>query len=633
MRSSGSSDRPRTAMLARQSLALVAFGLACTNSARAPEPAGAAPGEGAGVKPWTPSAATLSKADAGGEDADAGGLVPTDAASTTTSGAPSARASGLAGGGPRSVSGEFGIVTSAEANATRAGVGMLEAGGNAMDAAVATAAALAVTHPSAGNLGGGGFLLVRPFGGVTSAIDFRENAPSSLTRPEFDRMIAKKGSGPVAIGVPGSVAGLLLAHRRFGKLSREAVLAPALALARDGHVLGPQPAKLIARSWQALRADPAARKIFGTARGTPLPSGARLVQTDLAGTLERVAALGEAGFYAGETARAIASASGGRISTADLAAYRALLREPIRGRYRGFELETMPPPSAGGPVLAGMLAALETLEPTAAPSEGLGELHRFVEVAKRAQALRRFSVVDPDTRAPAELAQLLRRFLTPANLLEVPIDEGHATPAARVNPLFDQVLKEAEHTTHVSVVDRDGMVVALTTTLSASFGSRIVAPGTGVVLGNAVASFSSVGDNQPRAGQRTTSSMAPTLVLRSGVPVLVLGTPGGDTIPSTLALLVRRLIDQRLPLDGAIDAPRIHHGFVPDEVRFEPARPLSAELLRGLRGLGHRVRPARGAQGDANCLLLEGRRAFAYSDPREDGGLALAARPPDAPLP
>ena len=594
------------------------WALAC---ARPPEPAGSAP------KPLpraTPSLAA-SQVPAPHESA------APPLASTNSPAPPAAATRPLGGGGTRSVSGRFGVVTSAEANATRAGISILEAGGNAVDAAVATAAALAVTHPSAGNLGGGGFLLVRPPGGPTSAIDFRETAPSSLNRAEFDKMIAAKGAGPAAVGVPGSVAGLLLAHRRYGKLPRERVFQPAIALARDGHVLGPHQAALIAASWQPLRANPAARAIFGIAREKPAPAGTHLVQRDLAATLERVAALGEAGFYAGATAQAIVSASAGHVTAADLAAYRAIFREPLRARYRGFELETMPPPSAGGAALAGTLAAFASLDPNGSAPEDTADLHRFLEIGRRVQAERRFSITDPDTRTPAENDAALLRLLDPSRLLAVPVDAAHATPSANVHPLFAEVAKAPEHTTHLSVVDASGMIVALTTTLSASFGARIVAPGTGVVLGNAVASFSAVGDNQPAPGRRTTSSMAPSFVLSNGAPRLVLGTPGGDTIPSTLALLVRRLIDRREPLDAAVDAPRLHQSFAPDEARFEASRPLAPELLRGLRALGHRLRPGRGTQGDANCLLLEGDLAYGYADPRE-GGLALAVgRAPAAP--
>jgi gamma-glutamyltranspeptidase/glutathione hydrolase len=471
-------------------------------------------------------------------------------------------------------------------------------------------------------------LLLRPVAGPTLALDFRETAPRSLTRADFDRTIALKGSGPGAIGVPGSVAGLVQVQRRFGRLPLARVLSPAQSLARDGHVLSAAEAALIARGWPGLRVDAAARRVFGDGKGKPKAAGTRLVQADLARTLERIAGQGEAGFYAGETARAIAEASGGRLVAADFAAYRAIEREPLRISYRGFDLETMPPPSAGGVVLAGTLRALESLQAAARPRESSHELHLFVEVSRRAQALRRFVVTDPDTLNADARAAMLARFLDPQRLLALPVDPAHATPSSQVHPLYPEALRELEHTTHVSVVDAEGMVVSLTTTLSASFGSKVMAPGTGVLLGNAVASFGSAGDNQPAPGKRTTSSMAPTLVLAAGRTRLVLGTPGGDTIPSTLALITRRLLDHGMELDAAIDAPRLHHGFVPDSVRFEAARPLSKTLQKELTARGHRLRPLWSAQGDANCVLVADGTAYAYADPREAGGLALAARPP-----
>jgi gamma-glutamyltranspeptidase/glutathione hydrolase len=555
---------------------------------------------------------------------------PAAAAHSPPAATPTAAKTKLAGGGSRSISGQDGVVASAEPNATRAGVLVLEQGGNAVDAAVATALALAVTHPSAGNLGGGGFLLVRPPAGPTLALDFRENAPRSLTRADFDRTIARKGTGPGAIAVPGSVAGLVHVQRRFGKIALSRVLAPAHSLARDGHVLSAAEAALLARGWPALRLDAAARRVFGDGKGKPKAAGTRLVQADLARTLERIATQGEAGFYTGDTAKAITEASGGRIGAADLSAYRAIEREPLRISYRSFELETMPPPSAGGVVLAGTLRALESLQTAALPAESSRELHLFLEVSRRAQALRRFVVSDPDALDTSARAAMLLRFLKPEQLLALPIDPAHATPSAKVHPLYPEALRELEHTTHLSVIDAGGMVVSLTTTLSASFGSKIMAPGTGVLLGNAVASFGSVGDNQPAPGKRTTSSMAPTLVLADGHTRLVLGTPGGDTIPSTLALITRRLLDHGAELDAAVDAPRLHHGFVPDNVRFEAARPLPKALQQELKALGHRLRPLWSTQGDANCALLDDGIAYAYADPREAGGLALAARPATA---
>lgn len=533
------------------------------------------------------------------------------------------------GGGKRSAVGAHGVVVSAEPLATRAGVSVLEAGGNAVDAAVATALALAVTHPSAGNLGGGGFALVRPPAGPTVALDFRETAPSSLTRPSFDAMIAAKGSGPVAAGVPGSVAGLLLAERQFGRLPLERVFAPAVALARDGVVLSHEEAGLLAAHWSTLSLDGAARAVFGNAHGAPLRAGERVKQPKLAALLADLVAHGESAFYAGPHAESLVRATGGKISLADLTQYRALVREPLRVRYRGLEVETMPPPSAGGLVLAGTLRALEQLGPAPQPgTESAEALHFFLELSRRAQALRRFSVVDPDSLDAAEQRALRARFLEPEALVSVPIDPEHATPSEKVHPLYADALRELEHTTHVSTVDADGMVVSLTTTLSASFGAKLMVPGTGVLLGNAVASFSSVGDNQPVPGRRTTSSMAPTLVLENGRPLFVLGTPGGDTIPSTLGLLVMRLVDERLPLDDAVDAPRVHHGFVPDAVRYESARPLAKGLMDALKAKGHKFSRSHATQGDASVIALTGAplTRAGYADPREGPGLALAAR-------
>jgi gamma-glutamyltranspeptidase/glutathione hydrolase len=408
------------------------------------------------------------------------------------------------------------------------------------------------------------------------------------------------------------------------------VFAPAVALARDGSILGEEQAALLASHWRTLGLDAAARRVFGDARGVPRRKGTKLVQAALARTLENIASLGEAGFYEGSAAQSLSRATQGHIALADLAAYRAVEREVVDVRHRGYEIQTMPPPSAGGLVLAGTLLALENLEPVPPAAEDAAELHLFVEISKRAQALRRFQVVDPDAQSETERRALAARFLEPASLLAVPVDPNHATPSAKVHPLYADALRELEHTTHLSVVDRDGMVVSLTTTLSASFGSKIMVPETGVLLGNAVGSFSSSGDNQPVPGRRTTSSMAPTLVLDQGEVVLVVGTPGGDTIPSTLALVVERLLAHGMPLDAALDAPRLHHGFVPDQVRYEAARPLPKPVLDGLTARGQKLYRSFASQGDVSAIVLEGGRAFGYADPREGPGLALAEREPGA---
>ncbi len=530
-------------------------------------------------------------------------------------------------GGPKSTAGAHGVVVSVEENATRAGVKMLELGGNAVDAAVAVGFALAVTNPGAGNIGGGGFMLARPPGGPTIAIDFRENSPAALTRKAFDAMIVAEARGPAAAAVPGTVAGLLLAHERFGKLPRRAVLEPAIELAAKGHRLAERQAKVLGWSWPLLARDAAFRSVFGGAKG-PKRAGDLLVQRDLASVLERIAERGAPGFYEGETAQALATlqSRGGLISAADLASYRAIVREPLRARYRDVEVETMPPPSAGGPALIAGLLALEKLGVSQEQPGSAAELHLMLEVWRRAQAMRRLSIFDLDTLAEPARSEKLASFLDPARLLAVPVDRQHATPSASVHPLFSQALRELEHTTHFSVADQQGFVVSCTVTLSASFGAKVMVPGAGFVLNNAGASFGSVGDNQPFPARRTTSSMAPTLLLEQGQPLAVLGTPGGDTIPSTLLQLVRHLVDHRMPLDAAIDAPRFHHGFVPDEARYEADHRPPSELLNELKKLGHKVSPRLMPIGDAKCLVLGEEQTFGYADPRE-GGLALAVAP------
>jgi len=527
-------------------------------------------------------------------------------------------------GGPGSVRAEHGAVTSVEPNATRAGIRMLEHGGNAVDAAVAVAYALAVTHPSAGNLGGGGFMLVRPRGGPTVALDFRETAPATLTRDQFDAMEKAGGQGPVSVGVPGSVAGLELAHDRFGKLARAEVIQPAIELAH-GYALGAHQAALLAGSFHALRKNAAARRVF--AKGDkPYAAGERLVQTDLAATLERISTAGRDGFYAGPTARALSSLPGSLISSADLAAYQAKWREPLRFDYRGLSVEVMPPPSAGGVAVTETLLMLQALHADALPHDSAAELHLFLEASRRAQAERRFGVVDPDALTAEQTQQKRARWLDPnAWLKDSPIDPNHATPSANVHPLYADALREFEHTTHFSVVDASGMVVSCTTTLSASYGAKVMAPGTGVMLNNSVASFASSGDNQPVPGRRTVSSMAPTLVLVAEDPVLVLGTPGGDTIPSTIVQVLRHVVDHGETLAVAVDAPRVHHGFVPDEVRYEPHNAPPAEVLKELEARGHKLSKGRAGIGDANEILIRGNVAWAYADRREFG-VALAAK-------
>jgi gamma-glutamyltranspeptidase/glutathione hydrolase len=533
----------------------------------------------------------------------------------------------LHAGSERTVSGRTGIVVTSEPNATRAGIAALERGGNAADAIVAAAFALSVTYPSAGNLGGGGIILYRPKGGPTVAIEFREKAPRAVTQAAFDRMIAERAAGPAAVGVPGSVAGLNLTLERFGRLGRKEALRRAIELARDGFVLERYQAMTLKWAWPLLARDAAARRTFGSGKN-PKAEGARLVQPELAKTLERIAELGNDGFYAGETAAGIAalSARGGLVSLEDLAAYRAVVREPLRTTYRGFGIETAPPPSAGGVALAATLRILEKLDAKRFAPLSADALHLFAEAARRTQTIRRFEVVDPDSVAGYDLAEHEAQWLDPDRVLARlgQIDLAHATPSRNVHPLYDVAVKELEHTTHLAAVDAEGNVASCTTTLSASFGAKVMAAG--VVLNNSLAAFGTAGESTPLPERRTPTSMSPTLVLSGAEPVLVLGTPGGDTIPNTVLQVLRNLVDYGMTLDRAVDAPRIHHGFVPDEIRFESGHPPPPAVLAELRKRGHHLSSKTHAIGDANSIALSDGTAYAYADPR---GAGLAAAVPN----
>jgi gamma-glutamyltranspeptidase/glutathione hydrolase len=528
--------------------------------------------------------------------------------------------------GARAVTGRFGVVSSVESNATRAGVEVLELGGNAADAAVAVAYALAVTHPNAGNLGGGGFMLYRPRGGPTTVIDFREKAPHAVTRARFDAMLAAGASGPAAAAVPGSVAGYNLAQARFGRLPRGVVMARAITLARDGFPLGAYQAKTVGWAWPDLSKDPAARRIFGDGHA-PRRAGERLVQSELATTLERIARLGDDGFYRGATAAALAQLAprGGLISESDLAGYHAVLREPLVATHRGFTVELPPPPSAGGFAVAIELALLDRVEPTPLPPLSTGEIHLFAEVARRAHAIRRFEIGDPDTNPDFDVKAKTTEWLDAERVLArfPAIDPRQATPSSSVHPLFKAALSELEHTTHLSVVDSEGNAASLTTTLSASFGSRAMAAG--VVLNNAIAAFGTVGLNTLSPDRHMTTSMSPALLLANGETVMVLGSPGGDTIPNTVVRVLRNVVDYGMTVEDAVDAPRIHHGFVPDEIRYEGSRPVPGAVLAELRRMGHKTAKPTGSIGDANVIVIVDGAAYGYADPRE-GGLALAAK-------
>jgi gamma-glutamyltranspeptidase/glutathione hydrolase len=448
----------------------------------------------------------------------------------------------------------------------------------------------------------------------------------------FLRMLQAGAKGPAASAVPGTVAGLNLAQQRFGLLPLDQVVLPAVELARRGHRIGARQAEVLAQAWRELSRDGAARRIFGSA-GEPLSEGALLVQRDLADTLEAIAHHGDAGFYAGPTARRIESAMGrsGLIRREDLSEYRAVIREPLRFGYHGFEVVTMPPPSSGGLAVAQIAALLEQLGAERFPAGSADDLHLFIEASKRAQARRRYELIDPDSDPEGMSATALAERLTPQALLALtpPIDPGRASAAADVYVPERGLPPELPHTTHLSVVDAEGNAVSCTVTLSSGFGARYVVPGSGVVMNNSLAAFGGAGRNLPKPGRRMLSSMSPTLVLRRGSNAgnvaevtAVLGSPGGDTIPSTVAQVLRHLVEHKMSIDQAVEAPRLHHGFTPDEVRVESSRPFDPAVLAELEARGHRIVATSNPMGDANSIVVVDGVAYGRADSRE-GGLAL----------
>ena len=518
----------------------------------------------------------------------------------------------------------YGMVASVEPAASRAGVAMLEAGGNAVDAAVAVGYALAVTHPSAGNVGGGGFMLVKMAGQPTVALDFREQAPRAVTRVAFRDMIARRGRGTTASGIPGSVAGFNYALQRWGTLPRADVLQPAVRLAAEGHDLGERQALVLQWAWPQLSKDPEAKRIFGRA-GRPLRQGERLKQPDLSRTLSAIAESGDTGFYAGAFAQAyvrLTASSAVPISANELTQYQARPRPPLHTTYRNLLVETASPPSAGAVAVVQMLAMLEQERAWTLPLDSAASLHLFAEVAKRAHAERRFAVVDPASVHDYDVQLRLERWRDPSTWLEAfPIGK-RSTPAAALHPLYEAAMQELNNTTHFSVADRHGNVVSCTTTLSAGFGAKYVVPGTGVVMNNSLGAFGTVGHDVLRPERRMTSSMAPTLVSDSAGPVLILGSPGGDTIPNTVVQVLRNVVDYKMALDRAVEHPRIHHGFVPDAIRSERLRPIDPVTRNQLRQLGHAFAQPSRTIGDANNIARTAIGWEGMADPRE-GGLAL----------
>ena len=530
-----------------------------------------------------------------------------------------------------------GMVVAQEARAVRIGVSILRQGGNAVDAAVAVGFAMAVTYPRAGNIGGGGFMLIRLADGRAAAIDYRETAPQATRRDTFldakgEADPARSRESGLAIGVPGTVAGLSLAHERYGsgRFTLAELIAPAIALAREGIPVDGDVADSLPRARDRLARWPSSAKIFLKANGGVLESGDRLVQADLATSLESIARGGPRAFYEGPIAERIAQAvraAGGAMTADDLRAYRALERAPVRGTYRGHEILSMPPPSSGGVHLVQMLNMLEAYPLREMGAGSADALHLMIETMKRAYADRAVYLGDPDA-VHVPVAGLTSKDY--AARLRAGIDPRRARPSSEIR-VGTPAPPEGDNTTHFSVVDRFGNAVANTYTLNLSYGVGLVADGTGILLNNELDDFAAkplapnafglVGfdANAPGPGKRPLSSMTPTIVLKDGRPFLVTGSPGGSRIITAVLQMVVNTIDFGHDLAPATAAPRVHHQWLPDQAMVEPGLPAAA--IAALRARGHVV--VERAPGTAvNSILVTPSGLAGAADTRTSGALA-----------
>jgi gamma-glutamyltranspeptidase/glutathione hydrolase len=550
----------------------------------------------------------------------------------------------LPSGPATAVTALHGMVVAQESRAAAIGRDVLQRGGNAVDAAVATAFALAVTLPRAGNLGGGGFMVLHLAKGGKHegdkdkrdiAIDYRETAPAAATASMFldaegRADAAKSRDSALAIGVPGTVAGLALAHERFGsgRFSLADLIAPAIALARDGVPVEDDLFDSLHLAEARLSRWPSTARVLLPGGHAP-PEHALLKQPDLADSLAAIGRDGPDAFYRGAIARKLVGAvqaAGGIITSDDLQAYRALIREPVRGTYRGYDIVSMPPPSSGGVHLIEMLNILEGF-PLRQQGDGAASAHLLIEAMKLAYADRAEFLGDSD-RVAVPIERLIAKDYAAG--LRATIAPDRARPSAEIRP-GSAARGEGRNTTHFSVIDADGNAVANTYTLNFNFGVGLIADGTGILLNNELDDFAAkpgapnafglVGGpaNAPAPGKRPLSSMTPTLVLKDGRVVLVTGSPGGSRIITTVLQVLVRALDFDAPIAQAVAAPRLHHQWLPDEVVVEPTMPPA--IIEALRRLGHTVRIGP-PSGSAHSIMVTREGLVGAADMRVRGASA-----------
>jgi gamma-glutamyltranspeptidase/glutathione hydrolase len=527
------------------------------------------------------------------------------------------------------------MVVAQEAMAARVGADILRKGGNAVDAAVAVGFTMAVTYPRAGNIGGGGFMVIHRASGDDITIDYRETAPAAINKTSFldaqgNADPQKSRESALAIGVPGTVAGLALAEEKYGSghFTLAELIAPAIALARDGFPTSDDTADSLPQDRPRLARWPSSAQIFMKADGSALGAGDPLVQTDLAATLQAIAQEGPRAFYEGPVAEKLSAAiraAGGVMTTDDLKNYHAIERTPVRGSYRGYDIVSMPPPSSGGIALIEMLNILESYD--LAKTERPQALFLMVEAMKRAYADRAWFLGDPDV-VNVPVARLISKKY--AAEWRGTINPEHATPAADIHAGVNTA-SEGRNTTHFSVADRFGNAVSNTYTLNFSYGVGLVAAGTGVLLNNELDDFAAKADapnaygllgydaNAPGPGKRPLSSMTPTIVLKDGKPWLITGSPGGSLIINTVLQVVVNVIDRGMDIASAVSAPRIHNQWMPNRVFAEPALP--QDLVAALKARGDDVVVHR-LPTSANSILVTPAGFIGAADPRTRGALA-----------
>ncbi len=532
-----------------------------------------------------------------------------------------------------------GIVASQNEIASKVGADAIHDGGTAIDAMVATAFALAVTHPTAGNIGGGGFIVYRPANGEPAAYDFRETAPAkasaTMWQPggEYDRELHHNSY--LAVGVPGTVAGLHLAWKEQGKLPWRRLVEPAIALARDGFVVSDGLARSLKGAQRQMSKYPASVAQF-TKNGVPYEAGEVLEQPDLARTLERIAANGPAGFYEGETAALVEKemlAHGGLITREDLKNYKAVRRVPVRGTYRGYDIVAMPPPTSGGVTMIEALNIIEGYDLKAMGAGSAASVHVMAEAMKRAYADRAKYLGDPDFNRDMPIDRLISKPY--AADLRKTIRLDRTVPSS---PASFEWPHESSETTHVSIVDGQHNAASMTYTLEQGYGVKIVVPGAGFLLNNEMGDFNAgpglttaagligTAPNMTAPGKRMLSSMAPTILAKDGTLFMVTGSPGGRTIINTTLETIVGVVDFGMNAQEAVDAPRFHHQWLPDEISYE-RQGFSPDTVKELERRGHVLRPG-GAQGVAQVIIYNAADGVLEggTDRRVADGAAAAVR-------